>query len=612
MRKKVILILTVLTLHLCSSQACAEDSKPFHIGVYIYDYQLKTTAQNLGEDYFEFLDKHLAILKSNGVNVVHLAVSKPDEFGEHLRLVKKYDIKLLPQLDFVYFYPPESDTAQEARAKRAAAFINKHLNDPSVLAWSIKEEVAHKDINRLAEYYLQILEHAPEAEFFTLHNGLGAAKDQPVPDPIISGTDRYAFWWEFSGGGYLASPAFALDWTRKQAAVYYEESAKRGADFMLVVTQGGMLMPKWANTLAKNPQDVIYPTTLDEQLAMQEKILKFADEGSMGWRKFTTAEGDFYNVWKYYRAPENSMKALAWISVLEGAKLFLTWHYEPYGNTDRQPDFEAAAKSGKHEIQYFTLAGRPGMDNPQLRELGEAAREIRSYEQIITQMAKIPECPVKTEDKNVHSNAFTFPGLAGKVIVIQNSNIGTWPANSRYRFNEDDPIQIDDTGNLVGYTPFTEAIDVHFSLKDKESDQCVYNLNTGTEIPADGGYKVSVMPGSGVLLYIGSAQDAEKLSRLDSVVTRSNFAILPSINRHGGSSHEDSSTPAARYFERTVGAVIPPSSWASRAMGRNCTRQPSIFERGFLDSSHGRALARSAAGLWGLEKYAPSFLPLAR
>jgi hypothetical protein len=514
MWKKLILIVIVLSICVYPAQAHAEDAKPFYVGVYLYDYQVEAAAKNLGEDYFEFLEEHLKILKANGVNAIHLAVSKPDQFGEHLRLVKKYDIKLLPQLDFVYFSPVESDTAQEEKAKRAGAFINKHSSDPSVLAWSVKEEVAHKDVNRLTEYYLQILQHAPDAKFFTLHNNLGAAKDQPVPDPIISGTDRYAFWWEFSGGGYLASPAFALDWTRKQAAIYYEESAKRGADFMLVITQGGMLMPKWANTLAKNPQDVAYPTTLDEQLAMQKRILKFSDEGRMGWRKLTTPEGDFYNVWKYYRAPENSMKALAWISVLEGAKLFLAWHYEPFGNTDRQPDFEAATKSDKHEIQYFTLAGRPGMDNPQLKELGEAAREIRSYEQIITRMAKAPECPVNTEDKNVHSNAFTFPGLAGKIIVIQNSNIGAWPANSRYRFSDDDPIQIDDAGNLVGYTPFTEAFDVRFSLKDNESAEHVFDLKTGTEIPADGGYTISVLPGSGVLLYLGTEQDAKKLSQL--------------------------------------------------------------------------------------------------
>jgi len=528
MWKKLSLVIIVLLIFLCSSQTRAEDSKPFYFGVYIYDYQVAFAAKSFDVDYFEFLEKHLKILKSNGVNVIHLTISKPEEFVKHLRLAKKYDIKLLPQLDFVYFRPKESAKAQEAKAKRAGAFIKKYLNNPNVLAWSVKEEVAHKDINRLAEYYWQILQYVPDAKFFTLHNGLGAAKDQPVPYPIISGTDRYAFWWEFSGGGYLASPASALDWIRNQAAIYYEESAKRGADFMLVITQGGLPMPKWANTLAKTPKDIAYPRTLNEQMAMQKKILKFAEDGRMGWRKFSTPQGDFYNVWKYYRAPENCMKAMAWISVLEDAKLFLCWSYMPAENPEQQEPvpiiwrqtmtLEEAAKSNKHEVLYVSLADKPNMANPQLKEFGEAAREIRSYERIITQMAKISDCPVKAKNKHVHCNAFTFPGLRGKIIVIQNSNVGTWPANSRYKFEDDDPIRIDDEGNLVGYKPFTKPMDVHFSLVDtklaKAPGEGVYDLKTGKEIPADGGYKISIMPGSGVLLYIGSANDAGKLRKM--------------------------------------------------------------------------------------------------
>ena len=179
---------------------------------------------------------------------------------------------------------------------------------------------------------------------------------------------------------------------------------------------------------------------------------------------------------------------------------------------------EEAAKSNENEVHYVSLADKPNMANPQLKDFGEAAREIRSYERIITQIAKIPDCPVKAKNKHVHCNAFTFPGLKGKIIVIQNSNVGTWPANSRYKFEDDDPIRIDDEGNLVGYKPFTKPMDVHFSLVDtklaKAPGQGVYDLKTGKEIPADGGYKISIMPGSGVLLYIGSANDAGKLKKM--------------------------------------------------------------------------------------------------
>ncbi len=514
MMEKLLALAVLIVAALCSAVSPAEESKPFYMGVYVYDYQMAAAAESVRKDYFAFLEEHLKILEDHGVNVIHLTVSKPAQFGEHLRLAEDYGIKLLPQLDFVYFNAAESDEAQEARAQQAGAFLREHAKDPRVLAWSVKEEVFHADVNRLAKYYFQILQHAPDTKFFTLHNALGAAKDQPVPDPIISGTDRYAFWWEFSGGGYLASPAFALDWTRREATVYYEESARRGADFMLVTTASGMLMPQWANTLAHKPHEVAYPTTPDEQLAMQKKALAFAEEGRMGWRKFATPDGDFYNVWKYYRAPKNCVKAMAWTGVLEGAKLFLLWHYEPVGNPDRMLSPEQAARSGLWEIQYVTLAGRPGMDNPQLAEFAEASREIRAYEQIITRMAKATDCPVHTDDKNIHANAFTYPGLTGRIIVMQNANVGIWPAESRTMFKDDDPIQIDNDGNLVGYVALTEPTEVRFSLTEMETGQGVYDLKTGEEISGEGGYKVTIAPGSGVLLYFGSKEDAKKLSVL--------------------------------------------------------------------------------------------------
>ena len=126
MFKTLPLILALFTLCSGPLQADAEPTKPFYVGVYIYDYQVRASAENLGEDYWAFLEKHLKILKNHGVNVIHLAVSKPEEFDKHLALVKKYDIKLLPQLDFVYFHPPESEAAQALRAERAGVFIARH------------------------------------------------------------------------------------------------------------------------------------------------------------------------------------------------------------------------------------------------------------------------------------------------------------------------------------------------------------------------------------------------------------------------------------------------------------------------------------------------------
>ena len=205
---------------------------------------------------------------------------------------------------------------------------------------------------------------------------------------------------------------------------------------------------------------------------------------------------------------------MAWIGVLEGARLYLTWHYEPFGHPDRRLSIEAAAASDRHEIQFFTLAGRPGEDNPQLKEFGEATREIRAYENIITQMTKVAENPVQLSEPHTHSNAFRFPDVSGHVIVIQNSNVGTWPADSRYMFKDEDPIHIDNAGNLVGYTPYTEARRVPFSVSEKSAEDGVYDLKTGTLLSDAEGYAVHILPGSGTLLYIGTEADAKKIAAL--------------------------------------------------------------------------------------------------
>ncbi len=99
---------------------------------------------------------------------------------------------------------------------------------------------------------------------------------------------------------------------------------------MLVVTQGGLLMPQWANQIIADPQAAGVPGDGEERRKTRERIIHFAEQGRMGWRRTKLPDGTLrYNLWKYYRRPPNCMKALAWTSVLEGAKLFFCWSYDP-------------------------------------------------------------------------------------------------------------------------------------------------------------------------------------------------------------------------------------------------------------------------------------------
>jgi len=503
--------------------AGAAAEKPFRVGVYIYAYRMAEAAQDENTPIGEFVDRHFRILSENGVNAVYLGGTGPTTLDDYLPPAGKYGIVLIPQLDCAYFQGPKwTDRDLAAYAKRAGEVIVKYQHRPEILAWSVKEEVAHSWVNGLARYYTMILEHAPEAKFNLIHSNIHAARDLPEPNPAIVGTDRYGFWWEFSGGGYLASPAYALKWTRVQAGTFYPEAARRGADYMLVVTQGGMTSIRSANTLCKTPQEMSYPRTPEERQQLHERVLAYANDNRMGWRKVTTDQGDSYAVWKYYRLPENCLKACAWSSVLEGAKLFFVWSYSPptkallaLGNIEKQ----ATSAPTKKNVVWWTLAGRPGMPNRHLPELAELSREIRAYEKIITKMLKVQGLTVQTEPNYTFGQAFRLPTRPGIVLVLHNANVGTWPANSRYFFRPTDKISINDEGDLVGYVPKREPLPVRFTCSEELTRAAgkadgVFDLATGKEIDkVDGEYTVPVRPGSGVLLFLGTREQALQLQK---------------------------------------------------------------------------------------------------
>lgn len=503
----------VLPATTANAYPAPEAKKPYYMGVYLYDYRLATLAEEENVDYYTYLGRHLKILKANGVNTVYLGGVRREHFGRAIKLFAQYGISVIPQLDFAYFKPEWDEATIHKNAALAAEFINQYADEPNILAFSVREEVPHSAINGLSRYYAAILSLAPKARFQLINSNLGAATDIPVPDPVIMGTDRYAFWWENSGGGYRATPGFSLNWVREQADRFYWESAKRGADFSLVVTQGGLTLPASANRIAGEGK-LNYPKTREEQDTLLTRIRTFAAEGRMGWAEFDTPQGKRYNVWKYYRLPQNSLKALAWTGVLQGAKSFYIWSYTPPAKNTLELDFKQAALEEKlrGEYSWITLAGRPGVANPQLAEFADASREIRAYENIITRMNRVSDSHLECDEKNVFHSTFMLPGLQGRIIVLHNANIGTWPGNSAAFFKDSDDVRIDGEGNLMGYKAFDKPLDVRFSLKNKEVG--IYDVRTAQKlVPANAQYNVSIAPGSGTLLFIGNQEEMQKLQQ---------------------------------------------------------------------------------------------------
>lgn len=485
--------------------------KEFRLGVYIYDYMFNRIAQKDGVPLNEFVNKHFKILKDNGVNAIHLAVT--DSTGLKLEEIwlpalKKNNIKAYLQLDFAYFVPGKhwTESYEAKQAEKAGKFIGKYKNNPEILGFSIREEVAHKDVNAMARYYQKIMEHAQDFSIFTLHNNLGAAKDQPVPDPVFYGTDRYGFWWEFSAGGYLASPDFALNWIRNEAAKYYPEAAKRGADFVFVAT---------ANRYMTASKDI------EKSWGKRnffKRVEKYIQTNNFGWTKSTVDNKDIYWTWKYYSLPENCLRAQIWTGILEGAKTVLFWSYTPVAQAEMKltPAELLIKKIGKNKsltgnATWTTLAGRDGVENFELKEFAATAQEIAPYKKLIPEMRKLEKSVVRTDKKRKFFNrSFSFNGMSGKAIVIHNANVGKWGANSRYFFNENDDIKIDGHGRMTGYKPFTEPAEVEFT-PENPADK-IFDFKTGKEIPVvNGKGKVSVIPGGGVIIFVGTEKEFNKI-----------------------------------------------------------------------------------------------------
>ena len=505
--KKIWLVLLAL-----GAMSLGAAEKDFKMGVYIYDYAFERIAKSNGEDFKTFADRHLKQLSENGVNAIHLTVSDSTgkAFEEIWRpLLKKHGIKAYLQLDFAYFLPGKNWTEkyENRQAEKAGKFVAKFKNCPEIMAFSIREEVPHKDVNGMARYYQKIMEYAQDMKIVTVHSNLGAAKDNPVPDAAVYGTDRYGFWWEYSAGGYMASPDFALNWTRNEASRYYPEAAKRGADFLFVVTANGFLSgtfdlkEAWGKTSA------------------YKRIVKYVESNRFGWSKSNLEGKDFCWSWKYYRLPENCLRALIWTGILEGAKSVLFWSYTPVVNAEmkRTPEeaiyyaLKANPKRTRGNAVWTTLAGRDGVENRELKEFAATAKELEPYKKLIPMMRKIEDSVVDTNKKKKYFNrSFTFRGMKGHGIVIHNANVGTWGANSRYFFKEDDDIKVDALGNISSYKPFTTPAMVDFTLKDPKV--AVFDFKTGKQIPVKSGKgTVAVDPGSGVILFAGSAQEFNKI-----------------------------------------------------------------------------------------------------
>ncbi len=466
----------------------------FPVGFYIYKY--------------DGINENLAKMAELGFTSVHLIEpGNRDIWEETLEVCQKLNLSVLMQINSAYL-TLESDISK--LLPRALSVIESNKDNPSILAFSIKEEPSLAFLPLLQEYYKGIYASIPDAPIYLLHNYLRVMKEAKEPYPVMNGTDRYGFWWEYNTVGNRATPASALRWYHTQLNAYYQDSLRQNGEFFAVFSS----LPSYFRVEREKVRGHFYPAEMPEEQRdrLAEAVDAYAEEGNQGWWK-KEGEDDYYWHWKYYAAPKNTTTAMCWLSVMEGAKSVYCYHWlirekEEYG------------KGTSAELS---------MSKEQIDEFSGFAREIQRYGKLIRAMAKefvpykgqpkghevvetaeISSPFVSTQEENLVQRSFKVDGYEGRVIVAVNTEVGSWvEGTSPYHLKSTDRFRIDEKGELIDYTPASAARQVSFKLRDDKL-ACL-DLKTGepVKVDADGVVKVAIEPGAGRFLFVYSNDSTE-------------------------------------------------------------------------------------------------------
>jgi len=478
------------------------------VGFYIYLYDWKQAKDPNVHD----LDDALAEMAKRGFNYLYVgAVADGEPWRRVLDFAAAHRMAVVPQLDFAYLQSPSDNVG--ALVARAVPFIRKYKDNPAVAGFSIREEPSAQLMPTVKKYFEGILAEVPDAPLHLLHNNLPAFEGSEAPYPGIIGVDRYAFWWEFGSGGHRATPRYALNWYRTQLDHYYQLAVQRHAEFQAVFTASTLE----TTVSPENARKAFYPQTItpDFREKAYQHLEQLAATKNQGWDR---GPQGMLRFWKYYRPPGNCVRAMAWLAVMEGARSQAIWAWSPLPADMKGFAHRESGKAGREYICGIT--GWDGNGTPQLEEYTSFVKEIRPYGRLIQAMSKevVPAAaPGKgagpagsgeaagfaVTGEDVFCRAFRVDGYTGRVIVVVNTQVGTWCEGRSPGFlSPTDTFRIDEWGNLVDYKPFDKPREVTCRIAADGMD-CV-DLQTGESRRAgdDATFSLSIMPGDGRFLFL--------------------------------------------------------------------------------------------------------------
>lgn len=483
------------------------------VGLYIYLYNWSQNTDPSAHDLDDTIDE----IAKRGFNYLYVGgVHDTPVWNRLLTRCEERRIAVVPQLDFAYLWKPESNVKE--LAEKAIPFIKKYKDHPAIMAFSVCEEPSLAKMPALKAYYEELRWAIPDVQLQLTHNYLPQFKAMDAPYPQIIGTDRYAFWWEFSTGGHRATPSYALRWHQSQMDVYYQLANARNAEFQAVFT---------ADTLEtvmseENVKKAFYPAEIPDGVRKSylKDIQKLADDKNFGWSKGPNGN---YIFWKYYRPPANCVCAMSWLSVMEGARSLAIWHWAPLPKDMK--DF-AHRTNGVQRHEYISSsAGWDCKGTPQLDEFSAFAVKIQRYAPLIKTMVKeckaidterlpqghqvsantkIDQPIIELPDDDTAWRSFKVPGYSGKAVLAVNTSVGSWcEGRSPKMLNpKTDVFRINEYGDAIDFVPFKTPRKLNCRILP--ADMEAFSLKTGTQIQFGDGqsFNLDLEPGGGAFLFI--------------------------------------------------------------------------------------------------------------
>ncbi len=494
------------------------------VGFYLY-FQNWEQARNPGAGDLDAAVNRMADL---GFNYIYAADFVDDEqWAGFLELCKKRGIAVIPQLGFAYFQK-DGDVADLVAA--AVAFIKKYKDDPAIVAFSVKEEPSLEDLPKLEEFYRGILKEVPDAPLQLIHNVRSVMRAQKAPFPMICGTDRYSFWFEFwTKGADIASPRFALEAYRSHLDECQQIAVNQGAEFQAVFSASTVEFIRDEGQV----KSLFYPESAskEERDAFFKRIEGYAASADRGWNR--QKGSGLFRMFKWYRPPENCVRALAWISILEGAQSVAVWAWAPLPKEMKN----LAHHSGKENVhvpmnEYISsILGWDDQGTPQLDEYAGFARQVAPFGKLLRSINReftpvigqpenhelvrtgAPDAPiVHINDRDAYWRSFRVPGYKGRVVILVNAQVGTWcEGKSPTYISPGDRFRIDEKGNLNDYQPSRLPRDIRCDIL-VPGMKCYDLTNGGAAISGkSNSFVIPIEPGGGRIFFISPEGSREEI-----------------------------------------------------------------------------------------------------